>query len=1209
MLKFQAARKLFFLISAGLVYLPSRVLMATGRRLPGWSFRGGVAGRRAVQIAVGLVIASGVLVATGPVRLPVAEAVTQPPLLPAAGQFVSVQPAYVLDTLTGLGESSAQPLAAGATITFSVTGADEVPSGAQSVAADIFAYQPSGNGFLSTYDPDLADPGVASVGLTSGSSAEQTDTVAVSVGGMIAITNHSTGSVDLKVAISGYFTGRSASSAADTYTGVPWAKIVDTSTGLGTSQAPIPAGGTITVQVTGKGGIATGADSAFLQVNAFNATTNSYLNVYPAGSPDPGVSSLRYHPGDTYRNLVYTPLSSSGQITIANHGTAPVDVTVYTRGYFMSPSTTPVGAEYAPLNNVMVYGTASAGQQIPANSSVTFQVAGTAGLPASGISEVAQDMVVTSPAATGTLTIDGDGTSGTAQAVVSFLAGAGTDVGYDNSIVSQISPSGEETVTNTSSGSLYLQVSVVGYFFVLQPPPTPTYVQTTGTDTTTPILSAVVKDDSGDSPIGEIFLLDSAGNPIGGSPTAVGQVPDGERVTWRVPDGTLSNGSTYQWYMEACDRGVCSSPTATKTFTVNTGAAPPPPTPNASANISGNSITAEDAITDPGACSGSDCPVVSNATLKAGGDGTNHWASGLLFNLSAIPANAIVTSATLDLTQQACLGSCGSGAWPGTLDIYPADSSVTAATTGPQLAAAAHPYAASSGPGNAGSYDVTLLVQAWVAGESANDGLVLEAAGNATAASGGSYYSPTASAPAADLPQLTVEYVTPTPPGDPGNLNVTPGDGGAEVSWHAPTNQGDANGVTTYTSQALTSSGTVAATASTAGTSAVLTGLTNGQAYTISVTATNAEGTSPATTATGVTPAAVAGSSNDIQAVQQFLNSQTALQEGQYSTAPLAVNAMTTDSTQAAMISDQLNNEQLFDTSFTPLFNASDVAETSGTDALSSTLVVPISGGGAYVYATDNLTYTTLTAAGTSSQDSTSSGALTDYLFRISGGTSPAITGYVDANAATYQVTESSDVTASATTLNDNPDTPLPPGYTTPAPTAPASGSETVATTGVNRYGAANWAVDHWDKGNNGFHNDCTDFVSRALSRGGDDPESPAPIDYLADDQYWWYSRVDRPAPVWTYSWSVAYHLAVHNNLIGSYWVLYWNNGHKGDIIFADWSSNKFSGISHAGMITKMSNGTPLITEHTNDRLNESLQRWLNYGSDTHVWIAVARIG
>jgi len=75
--------------------------------------------------------------------------------------------------------------------------------------------------------------------------------------------------------------------------------------------------------------------------------------------------------------------------------------------------------------------------------------------------------------------------------------------------------------TPPASGSLLLQVSVIGYYVIPQPPSVPAYLQTAGTDTTAPILSGD-QDSSGDAPFGEIFLFDSAGNPIGGSPTAIG---------------------------------------------------------------------------------------------------------------------------------------------------------------------------------------------------------------------------------------------------------------------------------------------------------------------------------------------------------------------------------------------------------------------------------------------------------------------------------------------------------------------------------------------------------------------------------------------------------------------------------------------------------------------------------------------------------------
>jgi hypothetical protein len=108
----------------------------------------------------------------------------------------------------------------------------------------------------------------------------------------------------------------------------------------------------------------------------------------------------------TYRDLVYVPLSSSGQMTITNHGTEPVDLQVVTRGYFMPPST--ADAEYVPVGPsgpVVVYGSSSGGTQIGAGATVTFQVAGTAGLPATGVIEVAEHVVATNPRQSGFLDV------------------------------------------------------------------------------------------------------------------------------------------------------------------------------------------------------------------------------------------------------------------------------------------------------------------------------------------------------------------------------------------------------------------------------------------------------------------------------------------------------------------------------------------------------------------------------------------------------------------------------------------------------------------------------------------------------------------------------------------------------------------------------------------------------------------------------------
>jgi len=107
-------------------------------------------------------------------------------------------------------------------------------------------------------------------------------------------------------------------------------------------------------------------------------------------------------------------------------------------------------------------------------------------------------------------------------------------------------------------------------------------------------------------------------------------------------------------------------------------------------------------------------------------------------------------------------------------------------------------------------------------------------------------------------------YVAPgsTAPGAPTGVSAVAGDGQATVSWTAPVS----NGGTAITGYTVTSSpGNFTAPAT--GTSAVVSGLTDGTAYTFTVTATNAIGTSAASApSTPVTPATVPGAPTAVSA-------------------------------------------------------------------------------------------------------------------------------------------------------------------------------------------------------------------------------------------------------------------------------------------------------------------------------------------------------
>ena len=750
---------------------------------------------------------------------------------------------------------------------------------------------------------------------------------------------------------------------------------------------------------------------------------------------------------------------------------------------------------------------------------------------------------------------------------------------------------------------------------------TPVVVEPESADstTTTPVLSTVLETYNGVGSIsGSLFVTDSSGNAVAGTPMATGTVLSGQRLTYQVPAGALSVGTAYKWWVTASISACVHASSSPISFTPTSSTSSPGTTTGPdSVTITGSSLTAETAKSDSTACSGSPCPLSPNpATLDVGGDGTSHWVSALRPDLSAIPAGSTIDSATLALTSTGCLGGCAGG----TLDIGLAQDDVTTPADGPSLAAVSTTLTA-SGTESAGTYDITTLVAEWANGDVADDGILLAASDGTTATSGVGYAGPTAASGAASI---KVTYTPPAVPSAPTSLTTTAGDGGVLVAWAEPASTGyvegenatdnddPGDGVSSYTVSAVNAAGSTVATATTSTTTeALLTGLTDGTSYTVKVSATNPVGTGPAASATAVSPEAVPGGPTQyIQAAGQMLNARDGLQKGTYTT---STAALASDS-YSAYVSTWLGYESTADAGVHTAEAANSESETSDTTTLSNSLAaLSADGGTVTVYTTADETFTTVdTKTGTTD---TIPGEAIDqdaYTFSVTG-TVPQISQAADADALVKPVTAASEITAYSATLDGTP------ASTSSALTTDSStgyltaGTETVSSSGghrANLSGVVAWA-NKWYRGTyNGFSDDCTDFASRAIHYGGKLNENTPSVPPLhhSDDHYWFQSHGTFGATT-SYSWAGAYHQANFQSIEGSYFYHYAQDVVPGDLIFANWSGSSASGISHTGVVVKNDGGNIYIDQHSNTRHNEPLYKdgsqktWSSGHPNLHVWV------
>jgi uncharacterized protein YkwD len=232
-----------------------------------------------------------------------------------AGRFQPLVPARILDTRTGAGGGAR--LGPGASLDVQVTGAGGVPaSGVQAAAVNLTVTGTTAASFVTAYPAGEARPLASNLTFGAGSTIATRAMVKLGAGGRVTIYN-SFGAADVIVDVSGWYTDSSVAGTLGALVPVTPARILDTRDGTGGFGGPVPASGTVDVQVSGRGGVpASGARAVILNLTVTQPAGPGYVTAFPTGVALPLASDVDFGTGETLPNLVVVKLGTGGKVSV-----------------------------------------------------------------------------------------------------------------------------------------------------------------------------------------------------------------------------------------------------------------------------------------------------------------------------------------------------------------------------------------------------------------------------------------------------------------------------------------------------------------------------------------------------------------------------------------------------------------------------------------------------------------------------------------------------------------------------------------------------------------------------------------------------------------------------------------------------------------------------------------------------------------------------
>jgi hypothetical protein len=380
---------------------------------------------------------------------------------PAAGSYVALTPSRILDTRSGNGAPAAA-VPSGGSVDLQVTGRGGVPSAdVGAVVLNVTVTQPTADGNVVVYPTGTAMPLASNLNFGPGLTIPNLVSVKVGNGGKVTLTNNSNGTVQLVADVAGYYRGGAATQPG-MFTPLTPARILDTRTGNGAPMAAVAGGGTVVLQVTGRGEVPSGNVSAVvLNVTVTQPSRDGSVVAYPTGVLAPLASNLNFRPGQTIPNLVTVKVGTGGTVTLKNNSTGTLHLVADVAGYYLDGTAIAPGA-FVPMTPVRLLDTRTAqfgAAPIAAGGQRDLDVSGANGSvpPASA---VVLNVTVTQPTRDGTVVVFPFGATPPLASNLNFVAGQT----IPNLVFSKVDDSGRVTLRNNSSGTVHLVADLAGFF-------------------------------------------------------------------------------------------------------------------------------------------------------------------------------------------------------------------------------------------------------------------------------------------------------------------------------------------------------------------------------------------------------------------------------------------------------------------------------------------------------------------------------------------------------------------------------------------------------------------------------------------------------------------------------------------------------------------------------------------------------------------------